>query len=199
MPYRWLFKPLILLALIGYYIYQRKSAWKSSDSLITSAFVFAWLGDVLLLWEDLFLYGLGAFMLMQILYTVLFLLRRGATSTKHLLYAISLVLWTVVVLRLLWPYLNEMKIPVITYTAAIGLMALVASIRKKSIPGYWIIVVGTILFMISDSALAIGLFSDINPGKLTVMSTYAAAQYLIMMGFLDQQHHLDKAVIDTKA
>ncbi len=191
LPYRWISKPLVMLSLMAYYVYHRKSHWNKIDVLFVVALCCAWLGDVLLLWDDLFLFGLGAFLLMQILYIVLFIKHKDTLQQQHYIYALGLITWIVIASFILWPHLGEMKIPVVIYTGAIGLMAWWAAARIKNTHGYWMIVIGTLFFMISDTTLAIHLFSDIDLGKLTVMSTYAAAQYFIVMGFLDQQSALD--------
>ena len=44
--------------------------------------------------------------------------------------------------------------------------------------------IGTVFFIISDMSIAIQTFADLNPGKLTVMITYALAQLLIVLGYL---------------
>ena len=61
-------KPLIMITLFGYYFMSSSS----KDRLFMTALFFAFLGDTFLLSDDLFLYGLGSFLVMQLLYAICF-------------------------------------------------------------------------------------------------------------------------------
>lgn len=86
---------------------------------------------------------------------------------------------------MLWPELGDLKIPVLVYMTAIGGMSWTAFIRQSSIPGYKFVFAGTIFFIVSDAVLAIHQFeTGLNLGKLTVMTTYGLAQFLIVTGMI---------------
>ena len=71
--------------------------------------------------------------------------------------------------------------------SAIALMSITAFSREKSNAGYMWIFFGTLLFIVSDTVLGIHQFDvGIDLGKLTVMSTYAFAQYAIVQGYMDR-------------
>ena len=85
--------------------------------------------------ETGFLLGLGAFLLGHLFYTSHFLslisLDQLFTTDMGLLALILLALIASVLLRL-WPYLNDLKIPVVIYAVAIAAMAFAA---KAANPG----------------------------------------------------------------
>ena len=83
-----------------------------------------------------------------------------------------------------------MLVPVIIYILVILTMAISASLRKGSVStfSYNLILLGALLFVISDSFLAINKFYIKVPSEhIIIMSTYAFAQYCIVMGILKQK------------
>ena len=71
--YRYITKPLILLSLIGYFLYSTQTVRHKVRWIFLAALVFAFAGDCFLIGEGYFILGLGSFLIMQILYTVSFL------------------------------------------------------------------------------------------------------------------------------
>jgi len=184
LDHRWISKPLIVISLIIFYVWQMKNRWKSADTLITAALAFALGGDILLLWDDLLVYGLGSFLIMQLLYTIAFLRDNNYYGSREYLYGAVLLTILGFILSRLWSNLDGMEIPVLVYSLAISLMSWVAWTRDMRGTGYMLIWIGTMFFIISDMSIAVQTFGSMNLGKLTVMSAYALAQILIVLGFL---------------
>jgi len=66
-------KPLIVTSLIIYfYLITKPISWTLLSKAMMGALIFSLIGDVLLLWENLFIYGLGAFLLAQVCYIIAF-------------------------------------------------------------------------------------------------------------------------------
>lgn len=86
---------------------------------------------------------------------------------------------------LLLPYLGPLQVPVIIYAVVICTM-LFCSIHiypKLTAPANQYFVAGALLFVLSDSILAINKFySPLPLGGCWIMLTYCAAQYLIVSG-----------------
>ena len=85
----------------------------------------------------------------------------------------------------LYPYLGELKMPVTLYALVLGgmLLAVVHAFpRLYARPGV-ICLAGALLFVISDSLLAINKFYMGFPmAGLAIMFTYAFAQYMLATG-----------------
>lgn len=187
-------KPLLLPALMAW-LFTAVPAIPGKFLLLIALF-FSWLGDLFLLFEDknslFFIFGLASFLTTHILYIVYFLsIRNNAHSLLKkqplliavvLLYGISLV-W------LLFPYLGDLKIPVMVYAAVICIM-LLCSLHiffKVNKAAALFFIFGAGLFVVSDSLLAVNKFY--RPFELAgvwIMLTYCAAQYLIVKGFIKQ-------------
>ena len=176
-------KPYIMIALGAYYLSHFKMIYSQSKFIFLVAIIAAWAGDIFLLSDDRFLFGLGSFLIMQLLYSVTFWKDRSLNKSSYF-YGIFLLLTTGAITAFLWESLDDLLVPVIIYVLAIGLMSFTAFSRDKGLLGYWMVFVGTLLFMISDTVLALHQFTDLRLGKLTVMSTYILAQYFIIDGYI---------------
>lgn len=159
---------------------------RRDTGLLSAALVASSMGDVFLDIgpERLFVPGLGAFLAAHITYTVLFLKNPTQSTSKGLsrtfgpagvvVYAIAFALW-------LAPSLGALKIPVGLYIGAITAMV-IAAIRSRF---GWRVASGALLFLVSDSLLAIAKFKAPFAGRdYLVWGTYYAAQYLIARGAL---------------
>jgi len=184
LPYRYLTKPGIILFLSLYFISSTPKT--RSFKLFVVALAFAWLGDVFLLFSgaNFFLMGLGSFLLMQILYSFLFFQDKQIQKKKALLSILLLTAFSIGFNSYLWPFVQEMRVPVIIYSMAITLMAFTGINRNRSLPGYSYIFIGVILFVISDTVLAVNNFGPgFWKGGFVVMLTYILAQYYIVEGY----------------
>jgi uncharacterized membrane protein YhhN len=139
--------------------------------------------------EKNFLLGLSAFLLGHLFYITFFIsgfdpgffLLSESKETLFLLAALA-----VLVLFRLWPYLNDLKIPVIIYTLAIMAMAYFA---RMAAPGIFVLT-GVVLFVISDVILANDKFTPLTNNWFRKSMPYAVwllyfmGQSLIVAGMI---------------
>ena len=188
-----LVKPLIIPVLIGYAISSGVLSTSRPKYLVLIALAFAWAGDVLLMFQEIseiyFLSGLGSFLIMHILYTLVLSKTRFSTAwppqKELLIFLIAALTVTTAVFGLIDQNLGPMRGPVILYTLAILAMAFMALARKgvTSVSSYRLTFIGAILFVLSDSILAINKFGPEVPlSGLIIMATYMMSQFLILKG-----------------
>lgn len=82
-----------------------------------------------------------------------------------------------------------MKIPVMAYMVIISIMVIMAGFRyqRVNLLSFQLILAGAILFVISDTLLAINKFvQHFESSGVLIIATYMLAQYLITMGALDR-------------
>jgi len=186
-------KALIIPILIIAFKVAVKNGNTVSNWLIFAALLFSWAGDVVLgitsHQEYMFMPGLICFLLTHVLYVIVFFRTAGRNlPPKKFLYSvIPVLLYGLVLLYILYDDLGEMKIPVIIYTTVILAMvaAAINRIEKVNRTSFYMVLIGAVLFLSSDSMLAIDKFS--NPflfASPLIMLTYIAGQYLIVMGYL---------------
>jgi uncharacterized membrane protein YhhN len=139
----------------------------------------------------MFIPGLIAFFLAHIMYMTVFFSTPGE-SMKHgsvVWQLLPLILYGTILVLILYNDLGSMKVPVILYAIVILTMVFAAITRygKVELQSYLLVLAGAILFVISDSALAINKFSHpFNSSGLVVMSTYVVAQFMIVAGYILQ-------------
>ncbi len=158
-------KPL-LMATLGCWFYLRtKSNFTISSKLFLIGIFSSLVGDTFLMFhgEEFFLLGLASFLVAHIFYIFSFfkyprfsngiIIQKPLKSMPYLLYLL-------VVASFLWENLGEMKLPVLFYSSVITLMAISAMNMKNRIDfqSFLLIISGAILFVISDTVIAINKF-----------------------------------------
>lgn len=180
---RFYIKPLICPILI-IYIFQN-SVDPKSLSLIILSLIFACLGDTLLMWEQLFIIGLIAFLIAHIFYIIEFFKHieyQKLAKPRYLLFTGIILAIVFIFYNLISGNLNDLKLPVIVYMAIISIMLILAVLSKNSV-GYMQVLIGAILFMVSDSTLAYAKFTqNFMYSSVVVIITYMLAQYCIING-----------------
>lgn len=167
-----LVKPMPVLALLGWLHDAPPSDYRRWISL---GLIFSLVGDVLLAWPgDLFVFGLGAFLLAHLAYLKAYLsdCRRPALLPLALALGIGAVLLGILVSNGLGPLL----VPVIVYGLAISAMLwralarLGTGVPKRSA---WLAAAGALAFVFSDSLIGINRF----------VQPFHAAPYLIIVSY----------------
>jgi uncharacterized membrane protein YhhN len=190
---RFFSKPLIVAGLILYfYKITKPISWTILTKSILGALIFSWLGDILLLWPNLFIYGLGSFLMAHICYIIGFRFAQNHPARidqfnfiKSFLYNLPIYLAAVFVFYLSYPSLGSLKFPVMVYTIVIVSMVATARERfgKCGAGTFWQVFIGSLFFFISDGILAISRFyQDFPESGILNMGTYALGQLLIVMG-----------------
>ncbi|WP_396151565.1 lysoplasmalogenase [Flavobacterium sp.] len=186
----WWLKPLLIPFLIS--IVAISDKFKTKKILLFALF-FSWIGDVLLMFTDknalFFISGLIAFLIAHLAYIFLFNKQNKINAGKIYLRYIPIVgIYLFAILSLLWSSLNEMKIPVAIYAIVISTMLLMSLkvFFEWEKPANLQVLIGALLFVISDSILAINKFYVTLPlSSFLIMSTYLGAQYFIVKSILN--------------
>lgn len=187
----YVFKPALMVALLLWSIFSPDLRDIKGKNFFLAGMMLACLGDIfLMLPGDWFFQGLFAFLLMQWLYIYVFFKDIGSFSSA--LFWLALVPIVVVLMGMNYVLLSALADPklavaVTVYAVSIATMVLFALLRKSEAlaMSFYKVAVGAILFLISDALLAINEFvAPLPDATIWVMSTYSAAQYLIVVGML---------------
>jgi uncharacterized membrane protein YhhN len=194
----WLYlisKPLIVPSLLFYYFMNVDPEDRSRSAIL--ALVFSFLGDTLLINPDYFIGGLIAFLIAHILFVFTYRQHQfeetenALAGLQRIRLAFPIILAATGLVIILFPSLNDLKIPVIVYAVVLAIMVLTALFRfgRTSSGSFWLVFTGAVLFMISDSILAINKFLEPLPNAgLYIMLTYCVAQSLIVQGLIKHPH-----------
>ena len=175
-----IFKPLIMPCLMLLYFV----SVKTRNNWYVAAMFFSFLGDVLLLDKNnMFLYGIAAFLITQLLYVFIIARQMPQSDWKVKSKAIlPFSIFFIGLISILKDGLGDFLIPVIIYGVAIsifGFVSLLNYLLKKDRASL-ILLSGAILFILSDSMIALHKFYEpraIYPAA--IMITYVIAQFLI--------------------
>lgn len=178
---KFLFKPLIIVSLMAVYT----SVVKKRNKLYVAALFFSLIGDTFLLYpsEKTFMFGLISFLLTHVfIILILFKEFRLTHPRQKLLALVPFFILFYALIDFLKDDLNQLLIPVIIYALIItffGIMALSNYLENRSKDNL-LIMVGALLFICSDSILAINKFSIQHTFfPIFVIITYIGAQFLI--------------------
>jgi uncharacterized membrane protein YhhN len=185
-------KPLILITL-GVYYWLNASQHRST--LVLGAIIFSFGGDTLLMFDTsdtiFFTLGLVSFLISHIFYILAYRQHRdeqltdGLQGIQRIRLAFPIILAGTGLVIVLYPVLGALRFPVMAYALVLVLMVLNALFRfgRTNSKSFWMVFGGALLFMVSDSLLAINKFLQPLPQSgLLVMITYITAQYLLIEG-----------------
>jgi len=183
-------KPLLMPLLGAYFISQTNSIKSPLKKWILIALLFSLAGDVVLLFQEkssiYFMLGLVAFLFAHIFYIFFFHNIRVIENMKSKAWLLLIVVtYYAGLITFLSPYLGDMKLPVRIYGIVISFMFLLAMhmlFIKNKIAGRWMMI-GALLFVVSDSVLAINKFyRPFEMAGIIIILTYILAQFFIIEG-----------------
>jgi uncharacterized membrane protein YhhN len=182
-----MFKPLTMLSLM-YIGWSASHLPKPTKEWLVRALGLSWLGDVLLLYPSMFLAGLVAFLAAHVCYIVM-LGKDAPWLRSRRALALSMAIAVLVFVVLDQNGLSQdLRWPVAAYVLVIATMSSQAWGRAKHLgdAASRLVGWGSVLFMLSDSLLALDKFvSPLPLAGLWVLATYYLAQALIVRGRLD--------------
>jgi len=187
---RYVTKPLLMPLLVVCFISTTKTLNSPLKKWLLLALLFSWAGDVLLMFESMnanfFIFGLIAFLIAHILYIILFDQVRIREKIKQSLFPLlPIAVYYFLLITLLQPTLGKMQKPVAVYGIIISIMLSFAidlwRMKDRAVSFY--VIPGALLFIISDSLLAINKFyKSFEYAGIAIMFTYGLAQVLITLG-----------------
>jgi uncharacterized membrane protein YhhN len=188
-------KTLIIPVLMVVLIVNVRLRENKMHGLMLAGLFFSWAGDIILEIPGnnpgIFIAGLACFLIAQIMYFTVFTITpgRGVITGSRWYLLIPVIVAGIMLVGFLYKDLDGMRFPVIMYATVILTMVAGAINRLEKVnrTSYWLVLAGAILFLISDSSIAINKFS--HPFRLSgmlIMSTYIIAQYLIVTGYIRQ-------------
>ncbi|PTX62050.1 putative membrane protein YhhN [Kordia periserrulae] len=184
-------KPAIVISLMLFFILNADHLHLTIKITTILALLFSLFGDCLLMFvsndEGFFMAGLVSFLIAHIMYILVFLRDCNGKKAAALPLIVLLLVYATGLFWYIKDGLGDLLIPVLVYMTVILTMAITAYLRKGMVlpQGFTFVFIGAVFFMLSDSLLAINKFYEALPySNLSIMATYAAAQFLIVSGII---------------
>lgn len=177
-------KPIccLFLAILAYLTVKESRTQK----LLVLALLMSGLGDIFLAIRssDFFVQGLGSFLIAHLLYIALFAHARSwsqPSKYKMLLTAV-VILFSAIMMWVLWPLLGALKAPVYLYISVITLMVICAIYSNFN---SLLVIAGALSFLFSDATIAINKFVEpFAAASPFIWVTYAGAQILLTLAII---------------
>jgi len=151
--------------------------------IVLAALLLSWVGDLLLTRESeqMFLFGLGSFLLAHVAYITAFMVR-GLDRKTTLVALVPIALISLGAAAWLAPHVPaDFVVPVRIYTIVISLMV-IAAFGSKGAGAPWFVPVGALLFYFSDLSVAAGQFVQTGfPHYVWGLPFYFAGQVLLAL------------------
>ncbi|RED99790.1 lysoplasmalogenase [Marinoscillum furvescens] len=181
-----------LMPMLMFWVYTQANGYVTLTRLLLfPALVASWGGDIFLLFQAnqwYFISGLGCFLIGQLLYALIFAKAKNlqrSFSFWQLTPGIFVVGFSFLVITPQVP--GELLAPVGLYTLCLALV-LTSAMRRYQATNHFSYktgVIGSALFVLSDSLIAINKFWMTLPyATIWIMTTYCLAQYLICYSIL---------------
>ncbi|WP_237057468.1 lysoplasmalogenase [Microbulbifer sediminum] len=175
--------PLVKAAPILLLLWLSTRWLQGTTRILTSAALgFSALGDILLALDfpQQFVLGLGAFLVAQLTYAILFLRHADFRSGRFILRGLPVLGAALLLAQLLLPAAGTLAGPVTAYLLAILAMALGAAAHRDKAA---LVYCGALVFMASDALIGINRFvAPVPMAGILIMVTYYAAQLALLLG-----------------
>lgn len=179
----YIFKPLTMVFIILIAVLKTKESQVFYAFAVIAGLVFSIGGDIfLMLPSDQFILGLISFLIAHLFYISAFTYQSKIRRVPWAL--IPFVIYGILIFVILSPHLGAMKPPVAVYIVVILVMGWRAwerwsqAAEKSALLAFF----GAVLFIISDSILALNRFREpFAVARALNLSTYFAAQWLIAL------------------
>ena len=177
----YLFKPFTMVFILLIAVQARQPEASLYKVAIIAGLVCSLAGDVFLVFpSDRFVAGLVSFLIAHLFYIAAFTSGTGFGFSWRSLA--PCVIYGISMFSILSPHLGKMQLPVLVYMVVILVMARQAWERwsRTGQSAALLAFLGAVLFLISDSALAVNRFrGGYKSAQALILSTYFAAQWLI--------------------
>ena len=179
----YIFKPLTMVLIVALAAIGRQTGTPRYKYCVLAGLVFSLGGDVfMMLRRKRFLEGLACFFTAHLFFIAAFLSHRPGSVNVGLLLPFGTYLGFMT--GILWTRLGRMKVPVVLYMLVLTAMAVLAAERYHLGLGGGAVyaLLGSILFVVSDSLLAANRFiREFRPAQILILGSYFAAQWLIAL------------------
>jgi len=172
------FKPLTMLLIILFPFLFGSEFNSIYQYMILVGLLFSLGGDIFLMFpQKHFKNGLLSFLVGHIMFIIAF---NQEVSDYNYLIIFPIIIYMLIIICILFPYLEKYKIPVIIYMLVISLMLYSAWNRYLFFDGAALFVlIGSLLFTISDTVLAFNKFyKKFKFAEPVILSTYFTAQLI---------------------
>ena len=177
-----------LIPCLAFFLHNLKN--RRVKLFLLGSILFSAQGDCFLIFNGklFFLFGLGSFLMAHVFYCLIMVnyFENYSFFGKNKGYVVFLLVYLLVFMTFLSPYLGDLFFPVLLYATVLAMMVFLALSLNVQFHGkHILIVLGAIFFLISDSLLGVSIFyQNFYKSHFFIMLTYLLAQSLLVYGLV---------------
>ena len=200
-PYRFVSKPMIMLLLLAFYIYNHAEVDRKKYKYVIIAICSFLVGDMLLILHTnmyLFISGMILFMIGKIFYSLKFSHTADFNLMRLVPFLLVIFAFMATLFSFIYDNLEEYVIPVLFYFFVSLLTLQVAFLRKEAVnfKSYMLVLFGLELLVVGECLLALKMFyQDIPYQDILTILLYGISQYFIVLGIIREDKHPKERVI----
>jgi len=184
--------PMAMFVLCGYFLIHIPKPLDVKDFVFGMGIFWAFIGDLISIFpgETAYLIVITAFLFFQLCILYALHKERSGWLKKRPAVILFFVFYGFMLMTVLWQGLEELRIFAVIYTAIVLAAGIAALNRKGNVTekSYAWVMMGCILFILSDSLFAIHTYSQPLPyGDVSMKSIYMIGQYMLVIGYIDEQ------------
>tara|TARA_R110002049_G_scaffold143647_6_gene305851 strand:+ start:87 stop:788 length:702 start_codon:yes stop_codon:yes gene_type:complete len=192
-PYRYISKPIVLFILFLYYYINNKERKKKKKLWVIIALTSFFIGDILIINHTNIIFlgaSLFCFSVAKIFLSFRFSHKADFNIVRLVPFSIIIFAYTVFIVSLLYDSLGAFFVPAL-FSFFLSLLLFQFAFLRKGVfdkVSYLYVFIGVILFIISESLMAIKTFkTDILLQDFLIMFLYGLALYLITVGIVKEK------------
>lgn len=195
-PYRYISKALLVFLLVIFFLFNQSEDESNKKPIVILALLSFIVGDVFFISADssniMLIIGAIFFAIGKILYAIRFSNKQDFNILKlipFLLFCFIYMCWLMIVI---YDNLGNYFIPTLSFLFIVMILTQFAYLRKNEVNrlSYWLVLIGVILSMFSDSLTILKQFHDYNIAynNVTIMLFYGLSQYFIILGIIKEKN-----------
>ncbi|WP_299887589.1 lysoplasmalogenase [uncultured Lacinutrix sp.] len=200
---RYFTKSSLMLLLLLFYVVNQNEQYKSKMYLVVIAICCFIIGDFFIIdgKSKLFItVGAIFFAVAKILYTIRFSNNNDFNILRLIPFLLFCFAYMSLVMLFIYNNLGVYFFPVLVYLFIVMITAQFAYLRKNNvnITSYWLVIIGIVLSMFSDSITFLKEFYDpeIAYNEYTIMLFYGLSQYFIVVGLVKESTNFKKTKVN---
>jgi uncharacterized membrane protein YhhN len=193
-PYRYISKALLIFLLVIFFLFNRSEEELNKKPIVTLALLSFMVGDVFFTGVDsniVLIIGATFFAIGKVLYAIRFANKRDFNILKLIPFLLFCFIYMCCLMMIIYDNLGHYFLPLLLFLFVVMIQAQFAYLRKNEVNrlSYWLVLIGVILSMFSDSLTILKQFYDneIAYNNITIMLFYGLSQYFIVIGIIKEK------------
>ncbi len=198
-PSRYISKASLIFLLVIFFLFNQSEEESNKKPIVILALLSFIVGDVFFIGADssiMLVIGTVFFAIGKVLYAIRFSNKRDFNILKLIPFLLFCFIYMCCLMVAIYDNLGNYFIFLLMFLFIVMILAQFAYLRKNEVNrlSYWLVLIGVILSMFSDSLTILKQFydRDIAYNNITIMLFYGLSQYFIILGITKEKKQINE-------